>query len=270
MPSGIIYEALLVKTPDMKTKIIVFSLLCINLFLASCNKDKDDEAGTATLSILMTDAPVNYDAVYIDLQQVEITGNSGNATNLDVNAGIYNLLDFANGADTLIATGNLQAGMIEQVRLILGSNNSVVVDSVSYPLSTPSAQQSGLKLQVHKSLAPGVSYMLLLDFDAAQSIVITGNGTYQLKPVIRVVDIAISGSIKGKVSPLGVHCTIDATDGSATYSSVTDSNGEFLVQGVPAGTYNVTVTPDLPLQPVTINNVVVTTGAVTDVGVISF
>ncbi len=240
----------------------------ISLFLASCKKDA--ETGMASFSILMTDAPANYDAVYIDLQQVEITGNSGIATNLNVNAGIYNLLDFANGADTLIATGSLQAGMIAQVRLILGSNNSVVVDSVSYPLSTPSAQQSGLKLQVHKSLEAGVAYMLLLDFDAAQSIVTTGNGEYQLKPVIRVVDVAISGSIKGKVSPFNVHSTVAATNGNVTYSSVTDSNGEFLIQGVPAGTYNVTLTPDLPLLPITINNVVVTTGVVTDVGIINF
>jgi len=235
---------------------------------ASCSKDGNDDStpGTSSLSVRMTDAPVNYDAVFIDLQNVEITGSAGNATMLNVNPGIYNLLDFANGMDTLIASGNLQAGKIEQVRLILGSNNSVVVDSVSYPLSTPSAQQSGLKLQVHETFIAGVAYQLLLDFDAAQSIVVEGNGIYQLKPVIRVIESAISGSIKGRILPVGVQSTVTADNGMAAYSTVTDLNGNFLLRGIPAGSYTVTILPPNPFLPVTLNNVSVTTGAINDVG----
>lgn len=240
------------------------------LFIAACNKDDNETTGTANMSIRMTDAPGNYDAVYIDVQQVEITGAAGAATTLSVNAGIYNLLDFANGADTLIASGSLQAGEISQVRLILGPNNSVVVDSVSYPLSTPSAQQSGLKLQVHKTLLAGVSYMLLLDFDAYQSIVVEGNGSYSLKPVIRVIETALTGSIKGQVIPAGINCSISASGGTTTYSTIADANGNYLIQGVPAGTYTVTLTPDPPLVAITINNVSVTVGAITDLGATNF
>jgi hypothetical protein len=239
-----------------------------SLLIVSCSKDDktDSNPGTAALSIRMTDAPGNYDAVFIDLKDVEITGSAGNATMLNVNPGIYNLLDFANGMDTLIATGTLQAGKIEQVRLILGDNNSVVVDSVSYPLSTPSAQQSGLKLQVHETFVAGVAYELLLDFDAAQSIVVQGNGSYQLKPVIRVIDIAISGSIKGRVLPAGAQSTITADNGMASYSTVSDLNGNFLLRGIPPGNYTVTITPQGPFTPVTLNNISVTLGAITDLG----
>jgi hypothetical protein len=251
-----------------KAKQLLLSFILPALLAVSCSKDENTNstAETSSVSIRMTDAPGNYDAVYIDLQGVEITGSAGNATLLNVHPGIYNLLDFANGVDTLIASGNLQAGKIEQVRLILGSNNSVVVDSVSYPLSTPSAQQSGLKLQVHETFIAGIAYQLLLDFDAAESIVAEGNGSYQLKPVLRVIETAISGSIKGRVLPVGVQSTVTANNGSASYSTVTDLNGNFLLQGVPAGTYTVTVTPPNPYLPVTLNTVSVTTGVITDVG----
>jgi hypothetical protein len=214
----------------------------------------------------MKDAPGNYDVVFIDLVGVEITGSVGNATLLNVNPGVYNLLDFANGMDTLIASGNLQAGKIEQIRLILGNNNSVVVDSVSYPLSTPSTQQSGLKLQVHETFIAGVAYQLLLDFDAAQSIELQGNGSYQLKPVIRVIETAISGSIKGRVLPVGVQSTVTANNGAAFYSTITYVNGNFLLRGIPAGSYTVTILPPNPFSEVTVNNVSVITGAITDVG----
>jgi hypothetical protein len=246
----------------------LISLSLMVLLVASCNKDKDNDItkDKAHLSIRMTDAPAIYDAVLIDLQAVEITGGNGGAVMLNTNAGIYNLLDFSNGLDTLIATGYLDAGTISQIRLILGPNNSVIVDNVIYPLSTPSAQQSGLKLQVHQTFEPGVTYMLLLDFDANQSVILTGNGEYQLKPVIRVIDTAMTGSIYGSITPLGVMSVITAVSGGITYTSVNNANGQFLLPGLPAGLYDVTVYPEIPYANITIVDVVVSTGVSTDLG----
>ena len=147
-----------------------------------------------------------------------------------------------------------------------GSNNTVLVNNVSYPLSTPSAEQSGLKLQVHQTLEAGVEYSILLDFDANQSIVDQGNGTYKLKPVIRTIDTAISGSVMGKISPIGLIATVTATSALASYTSIVSVSGDFLIQGVPAGTYSVTVTPLLPKIAIVKTNIIVTTGASTNVG----
>jgi hypothetical protein len=251
-----------------KLLILIPTLIISSMFLISCNKDKDDETGTSVVSVVLTDAPGNYDAVYVDIQAVEVTG-AGGVVNLNASPGIYNLLDFTNGNDTLIAVGSITSGMVEQIRLILGSNNSVVIDGVSYPLATPSAMQSGLKLQIHKSFAPGVAYLLLLDFDAHQSIVEQGNGQYSLKPVIRVVDTAISGSITGTIIPDTVNCSITAEANSIAYSTYSMSTGAFLLPGLPQGTYTVTVNPNPPFLPVTINNVNVVNGNVTDIGVVN-
>jgi hypothetical protein len=176
-----------------------------------------------------------------------------------------------NGTKVLIATGTLETANVEQIRLILGPNNSVVVDNVSYPLSTPSAEQSGLKLQVHQTLQNGILYNVLLDFDANQSIVLQGNGTYQLKPVIRTIETAISGIISGKISPIGTLAVVTATSASGlSYSTNVNINGDFQLLGLPPETYTVTVTPALPLLPITVTGTVVVVGQTTDIGTITF
>ena len=162
-------------------------MIMLVLVVGSCKKSLDKYP----IDVRMTDASATYDAVNIDLQGVEITGSNGTAVLMDVNAGIYNLLNFSNGVDTLLATGGLEVSEISQIRLILGPNSTIVVDGTSYPLSTPSADQSGLKLQVHQALEAGVLYTVLLDFDANKSVVVTGNNTYKLKPVIRTIETAI-------------------------------------------------------------------------------
>ncbi len=246
-------------------------ILCLIIFSAAINACKKDEATTTySYNVKMTDGPGPYDAVYIDLKGVELTGSDGKDVILNVNTGIYNLLKFSNGIDTLIATGSLNAAKVQQIRLILGTNNSVVVNNISYPLSTPSADQSGLKLQVNQTLEAGVTYTVLLDFDANKSIVETGNGTYKLKPVIRTIETAISGSIKGKVSPIGTLAFITATSTSnITHSSNVVASGDFLLMGIPAGVYSVTITPLLPFMPVTKTNIIVSTGITTNIGIIS-
>jgi hypothetical protein len=249
----------------MKKVMFVICIGLLGLLISSCKKEKE----LSHLSVRMTDAPGFYNAVLIDLQSVEVTGDGGSTVVLNTNAGIYNLLDFSNGLNTLIATGDLEAGIVSQIRLILGPNNTVVVDGIIYPLSTPSAMQSGLKLQIHRLFEPGVSYSILLDFDANQSIVVKGNGEYQLKPVIRTIDDAITGSIRGSIAPIGEMALVTSTSNGLEYSSATNSNGEFLIAGVPPGTYDVTVTPAPPLQPVTITGVIVIIGVSTDIGVVN-
>jgi hypothetical protein len=251
----------------MKTKIFKYIMFAFMLALGACKDEETVDPGISNVQVNMTDAPGPYDSVFVDVQSVEITGPLGPVM-LNTSAGIYNLLDLTNGNDTILATGSITAGTVSQIRLILGNNNRVVISGVSYPLSTPSAQQSGLKLQIHQTFIAGVTYMLLLDFDAQQSIVDHGNGTYSLKPVIRVIEQAISGSIKGVVNP-AVPCLVQAITAADTVATATSATGAFLLQGLSAGLYTVVLTPAAPLNSSTINNVPVTNGNVTDLGTIN-
>lgn len=252
----------------MKTFKFILSLASLAFLTQACNKDS--AAGKSYYTVSMTDAPGDYDAVFVDVQGVEVKSEGKAAVMLNIKPGIYNLLELSGGKDTLIATADLDAGTVSQIRLILGSRNTVVVDGDTFPLSTPSAEQSGLKLQVHQKLEAGVAYHVLLDFDAGQSIHQTGNGKYKLKPVLRTVSTAQSGSIKGKIQPIGTMVAVTATANGVSYSSVADVQGNFIIKGLPAGTYDVTLTPAAPLSVVTKTNVVVQTGVATDLGTIVF
>ncbi|MBN8678343.1 MAG: DUF4382 domain-containing protein [Chitinophagales bacterium] len=161
---------------------MVVAIACIAFF--SCEKNATDQT---TLHIHLTDGPGDFQQVNVDIQEIRIKSAQDSAQwiSLPTNAGIYNLLDFQNGIDTLIASGPVPLDTLKEVRFILGPNNSVMVDSVLYALETPSAQQSGLKIKINKHLNLDVN-TLLLDFDAAESIKIQGNGVYRLHPVIKL------------------------------------------------------------------------------------
>jgi len=255
------------------TKILTLLLTAVcESFILSCTKDKEPVAvnSTTPFELRMTDAPANFNAVNIDIQAVEVKTNNGATVMLNVNQGVYNLLDFANGVDSLIASGNIPTSTVSQVRLILGNNNSVVDSNGVHSLDTPSAQESGLKLNVHAELQAGVTYYMLIDFDANHSILQTGNGQYKLKPVIRVITQAISGSIHGTVSPASaLPATILAINGNDTITTTTDAAGNFLFQGMAVGTYTIVVIPQPPHLLVTYSvNVNVTLGQITELGII--
>lgn len=246
------------------------------LFLSACSKNETmSSAGNSKLSVYLTDDPAAYDAVNIDIKDIQVNtstdANAGWQSLPVVRPGVYNLLDFRNGLDTLLASKELPAGRISQIRLVLGTNNSVVVKGTTYPLETPSAQQSGLKLNIQADLVADVEYRLWLDFDANRSIVTTGSNKYILKPVIRTFTKATSGTIKGTALPLlhvkGVFA-IQSTDTIA--AAIPDAlTGVYVLSGLNAGTYNVAIAGDGILKDTVVANVAVKVGEVSNVGIIT-
>ncbi|MES2811063.1 MAG: DUF4382 domain-containing protein [Bacteroidota bacterium] len=256
----------------MKKLIFILAIVTLGIFINSCNNDdSSSSAAKYPYNVRMTDAPGPFNAVNIDLQGVEVTDDEGHTVLLNVTNGIYNLLDFTNGVDVLIATSTLSDANVSQIRLILGSNNTVVVDNVTYPLSTPSAEQSGLKLLVNQTLLADIQNSILIDFDANKSVVFLGNGTYQLKPVLRTIVTATSGNIKGTITPVGTLATVSATSSTGVvYTSSVNTEGNYQITGLPPGTYSVTITPLSPLLPITIPNVVVEVGVTTTLAVVNY
>ncbi|MES2761766.1 MAG: DUF4382 domain-containing protein [Bacteroidota bacterium] len=253
----------------MKTVNKILFVITFGLLISSCKKEASvDPRDPTPYYVTMTDAPAAYSAVNVDVMAVEIKGNA-QTVSLNINAGVYNLLDFTNGLDTLIASGSLYIQHVQEIRLILGNNNTVVKNGITYPLSTPSAQQSGLKIKVNQTLQPGIPYYVLLDFDANASIVDQGNGSFSLKPVIRAIEVATSGSISGQVNPSGVAASIVATSGTNSYSTMANVSGYFMLPGVPPGIYDVTVTPSIPYNPVTIHNIAVSIGGNANIGTVN-
>jgi hypothetical protein len=162
------------------TQIILISLVTLSSLL-SCKKEKE-----TTIQLRMTDAPAAYDEVNVDLQQVNIkfSGDTTKWMTMNTRPGIYDLLKLQNGVDTLIADGTYPAGSVKEIRLVLGSNNTIKLNGVSYPLTIPSGSESGLKIKVNKKVSAPIE-TLLIDFDALLSVHNESNG-FKLRPVIKL------------------------------------------------------------------------------------
>ena len=247
----------------MKQLSLLLTITFITLMgFTGCDSSRS-EVGTGTMAVTMTDAPAPYDSVHVTINEVRVQkedsedseseesdGENGDDSDDEGWVTVFdqqmtvNLLELTNGNQISLGSKELEAGTYSQIRLILGDQNTVTVDGETYNLQTPSAQQSGLKLQIDADVEENTEYSLLVDFDAARSIVEQGNGNYLLKPVIRAVNLAETGSIIGNVQPTDFNTNVLAvTDGDTIASTITDDNGDFEIIGLKEGTYEVVFDP---------------------------
>jgi hypothetical protein len=258
-----------------KISIVILLFFATVLSFYACKRSDNPNLNPGTpaqLTVHLTDDPAEYDHVYLDIQQVGITMTGSSEVVLDLfRPGVYDLLRFRNGLDTLLLRTVVFAGTVGQIRLILGNNNSVVAGGVSYPLTTPSAQESGVKLNLNETFVANGSYDVWIDFDAAKSILQTGNGAYKLKPVMRAYSSLTLGNIQGYVLPLSAFATVYAINGTDTASAIPSQvDGFFEINGLNAATYQLVIDPGVTgLQPYFQSNIQVVYGVGTNAGTIT-
>ncbi|MEQ8335800.1 MAG: DUF4382 domain-containing protein [Cyclobacteriaceae bacterium] len=285
-------------------------ILSILLLVAACNDGDITGKETAHVNFKLVDHPVSYDAVLIDLvgleyrleveddeveeveEEVEgeeddrILGDGheeddededeGEWIIVDIEPQVYDILQLQNGAEALLAASEIQAGELEEIRLILGDNNKVVVDGDTIDLKVPSGSSSGLKIKVDAEIEAGEFYDVVIDFVASKSIVKTGNGKYMLKPVIRVKlvqDDDPYGSISGLISPSDLAVMVHAINAEEDTASTTpEEDGSYLINLLLPGSYTVVVEPedDSGFSDVTIENVMVKEEEITELETVSF
>lgn len=284
----------------VKLSAFFFSFLIVSLLAVSCEDDNlfnsqtnsneiTDPSAPATLRVVLTDAPGDFEAVFIDIQEIRVHRtrdaemDSSESDTVDHTEWItlttepqrVDLLTLRNGTTLTIGEGEIEPGHYNQMRLILGNDNEVVVDGESHYLKTPSAQQSGLKLKLDAEIEAGATYSLLVDFDAARSIVKAGNKRspagikYLLKPVLRAVNLETTGSISGAVEPFDFTTKVYTVIEEDTISTTTDDEGTFQILGLATGNYDLTFEPDsATFRDTTLTDVEVLAGEDTDVGTV--
>jgi len=211
----------------------IFSLvgLCLLSALAvvqlpGCGGGSSGSAPTGTLQVGVTDKQSDEFAnVFIAIKEVRVVpaGLEGAADN-DARLPVIVTYDTPRSVDVLtlrfkqeiLGTITLPAGNYNQVRLILapnppGQGNEPVnyltlktAPTVKIPLTTPSAQQSGLKVLGRFEVKPGIINAILIDFDPNTAIVARNNGDFNLKPTgIRLTQsttlLTDFGSLSGTV-----------------------------------------------------------------------
>lgn len=257
------------KSKNLTNLLVILILFGLTIF-ASCNKDNNtDPQENATFSIKMGDNPAAYDAVNVEILKIRANINGSWNEYPLVTPGVYNLLEFVNG-NTLLILGPTQVapGSISELRLILGENNSIVVDGVTLELKTPSGQSSGYKVKMETvPLSSGVFYSLVLDFDVNKSVHPTGSNKYILKPVVRGYLENAIGRLSGTILPNNSAYYVVATNAVDTAGTfINQSNGYFLINTLNPGTYSVHFFANMGYLDKEIYPVVITAGHTTELG----
>ena len=234
--------------------------------LAACGGSGDGGTGatSGTLRLALTDAPsCGYDAVKVTVQKVRVHQS---ATAGDADSGWsevvltptrrIDLTTLTNGVLDELGETTLPAGKYTQLRLVLAENDATTplanavtpAGAAETALTTPSAAQSGLKLNVDITVTPAQRADFVLDFDACRSVVKRGNsGQYNLKPVLTVTPRLSDAGMRvvGWVSPAlvaGDTVVSLQTNGNPVKATPPDATGRFVLYPVPAGTYDLVVT----------------------------
>lgn len=253
----------------------VVAVISVSVIFYSCQKDISGNTSDVNkphgVTIYLTDhqTPV-FDSVFVDLQGLEVKleddtlPNSG-WVNLNINPGVYNILRFRNGLDTLFAIGTLPNARVKKVKLILGTQNSVMKNGQVFPLRIKDEDREVIANLDASNFEITTSGQVLfwIDFDAGNSIQVDNSGSgnnngYRLKSHIKIFTRSHSGEIEGKVLPLAADPIVKAVIGSDTATAIPDDDdGEFKIVGLTAGTYKLIIDGQNGYNDTTINNVIV-------------
>jgi hypothetical protein len=259
------------------------ALLGMTISLMSCG-GSDSPAATGTLNIKLTDAATPlYQAVYVTINEVHVhheTGGWETLTELDLPRTV-NLLELRNGVMLDLGIAELAAGHYNQMRLILEDsegepdppdnnilgqlhpsfNYLIDANNDDFPLKVPSGGNTGIKLVNGFDIVADRANELVIDFDAHRSIVAKGNGSYGLKPTIKVletVDNSVSGTVVREQDNTAVE---EATVSAQVYTPPADGldpKDEVIVESTTTTVSDGTYTLLLPLN--TYNIVATKTG----------
>ena len=203
----------------MRLFLLVAALVGLGVAVSSCDSA---DAGTARLNVRLTDAPFPFDLAEsadvtitrIELLAADDDGDASNDTTdaepildrivlFDGEPFSLNLLELRDGVDTLLVNGfTIPAdGSYNRLRIYVGDQASVTfTDGSVYPLKLPSAQRSGIKVNLPDYTAGGGQDEIdvLVDFDVERSFVARGNPEapgfkgFLFKPVLKVKSFEVA------------------------------------------------------------------------------
>jgi len=253
----------------------VFNMLILLVACGGGGSGSSDTTGTLELGL--TDAAHgDYQAIYVTIAAVDVKkqaeGESGWET-VVMPGQTYNLLELVNGVIEPLGIGELETGQYGQIRLVLGeqpdglenilnethpyANYLIDSEDDSIELKVPSGFQSGIKIVKGFWINASQATELILDFDAARSVVQAGkSGKWLLKPNIKIletVENSVSGIVNEDGAPIeGALVSAQSYDPAAVgfkdevlveTTTVTTEEGAYKLF-LPLDIYNIVVTKD--------------------------
>lgn len=253
---------------------VAFLLLAV--VLTSCTRSGveriDPNPSNQNINVFLSDAPSDFEHVYVDIQKVEVkvdldrshaNDDSYGDDDLDIDDteeadqyGRWVTLNFApqvmdvlalrNGLERLLGNASVP-NRVRKVRFTIGDQNKVIDgDGVDKRLTLINETENLLHLHVKAddmdNSTPG-SIDLRVDMDLARSVQAAGD-EYVLRPQFRLFNLQTTGSIIGNINPFGLGARVTITDGRGFEAGAIPTTGEgfFRVRGLRPGlTYTVTI-----------------------------
>lgn len=190
----------------MKKCFIFVALIC-GIFLSACGGG----GGTATfssgtLSVEITDAkpvlPTGVAQVFVTIDEVSVHSSGGQWISLSMAQTPFtmDLLQFTSGRTTqLVPPATLAPGKYTQLRLGVQSAMIITDTGQQLPVTIASGDLKTDK-NFNFDVTGGGAVTLTVDFDLSQSLVVTGSGSYKLKPVLHLVNTAQAATITGSIN----------------------------------------------------------------------
>ncbi len=235
-------------------------MTCFTLVLAGCGGGGGSSASDGSMSLSITDAPVDgVSAVVIEFTKVQVHSSNGNTLDFVLAAPKQiDLLQLTNGAsEFLLDDQTLPAGDYQWIRLFVDvsdTTHSYVTDSTGdHPLEIPSNAQTGLKINRPFTISTEGVAEFVIDFDLRKSLHLpsAAGSPYKLRPTLRMVSATVVGSITGTVDPLLVNdpaCTDLTASGGTVGGAVYVYSGA----GVTPADVNINLATVQPLTTATV------------------
>lgn len=286
----------------MKNKNIILAAImaiAVSVSMTACKKSNSAEAtaGKEQLSLYLTDGPGFFDNVFIDIRSVKVLVDTSTNTrrhdnddwddrgehdqrrdssfiweSLNFKAGVYDVLKFRNGADTVLAAAHIAVGSIRLIKIEIGTNNSVVKNGITYPVYLPASARNYILIKLKGDECERYESgkkRLWLDFDVARSIIQGSDNRFYIRPVFHFFVVSATGHLSGRVGPADAQAVITVFNGKDTAYALPNKEGYFKLRGLDDGKYSVFFNASNGYRDTTITNVEVKAPGETNVGIIT-
>ncbi len=237
--------------------------------MAGACADVTGSSSGGRTQVLLTDAPFPYNEIAevnvyvarIDVSaNADTTGASQDWITVATPQRAFNLLDLQGGTSALLGEADLPAAQYAAVRMVINTSRSSIVRNTGAAASVqwPVADELTLHALVEQPLFVGNGgAQIVIDFDVGRSFIGDGNGGFIFLPVIRAVNAAATGDIRGSVTigpvpalalfspeniPIEVYREDSLTYGPLGYLAATgrtNAQGQYVIPYLLEGNYRI-------------------------------
>jgi hypothetical protein len=252
-----------------------FFLVSLILFISLACTD-ETERSSGLVNFFMIGSGGDFDEIWLEILGVEVktTGSRGTddtqpvfLPNIQSNKRV-NIAGFTANSQFLIGRSEFSEGSITNINLILGDNNSVVLNGQEFPIQFSNTAEENLSFPVNFPISGGISHDVILDFDAFRSFLISEGlePNIIMNPLIRPFLSLERGRANGNISPTNIRVAIIATDEEDSIITTTQpQSGNFSLRGLEEGImYRAYIVPfDQSYRPELVDSIQVTERSIT-------